>query len=445
MEGDWMKARFVVSIVLHSLVVAFLANCFVFVRQDLRSLFVCIPLFLIVLFFAGNFMLKTIRSGVCLHGTVLLYTFCFGLIFSAVYHILLAVYTLPGDHMTLVWSLVQCAGVLFVVFWVGILCVYFASAQLGFRLRAIGLACGLIPIANLVVLARIINAATQECLFEIGKEQCNKQRKEEQICATRYPILMVHGVFFRDTKLFNYWGRIPGELMANGATIFYGNHPSAASIAESAQMLKERIAEILQKTGAEKVNIIAHSKGGLDCRYAIAHLDIGDRIASLTTINTPHRGCLFADHLLTKIPISTQEAVAKSYNTALRRLGEKDADFLAAVNDLTEEHCKALDGDMPAPKGIFCQSVGSVLKEAGSGKFPLNFSYLLVKHFSGENDGLVSEDSFAWGEKYTLLKNENPKGISHGDMIDLNRENIPDFDVREFYVRLVQDLKHRGL
>ena len=29
-------------------------------------------------------------------------------------------------------------------------------------------------------------------------------------------------------------------------------------------------------------------------------------------------------------------------------------------------------------------------------------------------------------------------------MIDLNRENIPGFDVREFYVKLVHDLKERG-
>jgi triacylglycerol lipase len=29
------------------------------------------------------------------------------------------------------------------------------------------------------------------------------------------------------------------------------------------------------------------------------------------------------------------------------------------------------------------------------------------------------------------------RGISHGDVVDLNRENIPDFDVREFYVNLV--------
>ena len=29
-------------------------------------------------------------------------------------------------------------------------------------------------------------------------------------------------------------------------------------------------------------------------------------------------------------------------------------------------------------------------------------------------------------------------------MIDLNRENLPEFDVREFYVQLVRDLKERG-
>ena len=30
-------------------------------------------------------------------------------------------------------------------------------------------------------------------------------------------------------------------------------------------------------------------------------------------------------------------------------------------------------------------------------------------------------------------------------MIDLNRENIPEFDVREFYIRLVNELKNMDL
>ena len=440
-----MKAIFVLSAVLHSLIISFIANSFVVIRQYPVSLFVIVPLFLFTGIFAGAFVTKTKQSNICLHGTILLYAFCISMALSAIYHISLATQTIPDDHMTLVWSLVLCAGVLFVVFWVGILCVYLTSAQLGFRLRLIGLLCGLIPIANLVALFFILKTTSAECMFEIGKDQYNKQRKCQQVCATKYPILMVHGVFFRDTKFFNYWGRIPKELEINGATIFYGNHPSAASVAESAAALKERILQILDETGAEKVNIIAHSKGGLDCRYAIAQFNIADCVASLTTVNTPHRGCLFADYLLTKIPSDTKDRVAKTYNTALRKLGEKDADFLAAVNDLTDAYCQQLDNQMPTPEGVFCQSIGSVLRKAGNGKFPLNFSYHLVKYFSGENDGLVSEDSFAWGETYTLLRSTGKRGISHGDMIDLNRENIPGFDVREFYVGLVKDLKNRGL
>jgi triacylglycerol lipase len=85
------------------------------------------------------------------------------------------------------------------------------------------------------------------------------------------------------------------------------------------------------------------------------------------------------------------------------------------------------------------------MKRAGSGRFPLNFSHRIVKNYDGENDGLVGENSFSWGEKYTCLRPQGNKGISHGDMIDLNRRNIPEFDVREFYVQLVSDLKQRGL
>ena len=63
-------------------------------------------------------------------------------------------------------------------------------------------------------------------------------------------------------------------------------------------------------------------------------------------------------------------------------------------------------------------------------------------------DGLLTKsqiESFKWGENYILLKPTKKYGISHGDMIDLNRENIEDFDVREFYVGLVEELKRRGL
>ena len=43
-----------------------------------------------------------------------------------------------------------------------------------------------------------------------------------------------------------------------------------------------------------------------------------------------------------------------------------------------------------------------------------------------------------------MLTVNGTRGISHGDMIDLNRENIREFDVREFYVQLVAKLKQSG-
>ncbi len=437
---------FVFSLVLYSIVVSFITNSYIFVKQAPQSLFFLIPIFLFINIFAGCILFKTKRKSlkICCHGTVLLVSFYISIIVSAICQIVIAIKTIPNNYMLFVWSLVLCVCVNFVVFWNGIICVYLTSTQLGIKTRIIGIICGMIPIANLVALFFIIKTTITECLFESKKEQTNRERFDQKICSTKYPILLVHGVFFRDTKYFNYWGRIPGELEANGAKIFYGNHHSASSVADSADELKSRIAEILAETGAEKLNIIAHSKGGLDCRYAISKLGIADKVASLTTINTPHNGCLFADYLLSKIPSSTKNKVADTYNSTLKKLGEPNPDFLAAVNDLTDNYCKQLNLELTTPQGVYCQSVGSILTRATNGKFPLNFSYHLVKHFSGENDGLVSAESFRWGENFTLLKPPKKRGISHGDMIDLNRENIKGFDVREFYVNLVNELKNKG-
>lgn len=256
---------------------------------------------------------------------------------------------------------------------------------------------------------------------------------------------MVHGVFFRDFEHLNYWGRIPAELTENGAKIYYGNHNSAAAVRDSAKELEARISQIVEETGCEKVNVIAHSKGGLDTRAAIALTSAGDYIASLTTINTPHRGCEFADYLLENIPEAQQKAIEKAYNAGAEKLGDTNPDFMAAVHDLTSTNCAEFNEEAKDAPGIYYQSFGSKLNRPSSGRFPLNLSYLLVKRFDGPNDGLVGEKSFTWGEDYQFLTVKGKRGISHGDVIDLNREDIPGFDVREFYVQLVSKLKERGL
>ena len=434
------KLMFLLNLLLYTLI----CNCIFFLNGHYGWLVLLIPAALVINAVTGFY--KSVpgkRLKICSHGTECLIIFCITLIFSVSWHIRLSMMIIPTAMPVLAGSAAFCILLEFIIFWNGIISVYCTSVQLGIKLRAVGLVLGWLPPANLIALGKIISVCEREIKLETKKHNLNMSRRDRQICKTKYPLLLVHGVFFRDFKRINYWGRIPGELIANGATVYYGEHSSAASVEDSAEEITERIKQIVAETGCEKVNIIAHSKGGLDCRCAIAGI-AGEYVASLTTINTPHRGCGFADYLLSKVPEKIKANVENTYNAAARKIGDADPDFMAAVTDLTAEKCKLFDAEHPAPDNVYCQSVGSVLKKASGGKFPLNFSYHLVNYIDGENDGLVSVDSFSWGEKYTLLRPPYRRGISHGDMVDLNRENIRGFDVREFYVELVSDLREKG-
>ncbi len=330
------------------------------------------------------------------------------------------------------------------VFWGGMLRVYFTSVQLGIKYRVLGAVFAWVPLLNLYYLLKLVRIGWAEVEYETEKYTINGIRAQSRQCETQYPLLMVHGVFFRDFRYLNYWGRIPAELIRNGATVYYGQQQSAASVEDSGRELAVRIREIVEETGCGKLNIIAHSKGGLDCRAALSHQGMAEYVASLTTINTPHHGCVFAENLLKKAPPGLCQFVARSYNKALKQFGEQSTDFLAALQDLTAAACAERNQNTPDMPGVLYQSVTSYCVKARSGKFPLNVSHMLVKRYDGQNDGLVSVDSAKWGQAVTSLSPRGKRGISHGDVIDLNRENIPGFDVREFYVSLVADLKKRG-
>ncbi len=90
-----------------------------------------------------------------------------------------------------------------VIFWNGIIRVYLTSVQLGIKIRVLGILFGMIPVANLVMLMIIYLKVRREADFESEKAALNASRKDEKICETKYPILFVHGVFFRDSILLN--------------------------------------------------------------------------------------------------------------------------------------------------------------------------------------------------------------------------------------------------
>lgn len=327
----------------------------------------------------------------------------------------------------------------------GLLRAFFASLQLGITWRVLIFAFWWVPILNIALALSVLRRIGNEYEFEIAKNELNSTRATSTVCGTKYPILMVHGVFFRDFRYFNYWGRIPGELKKNGASVYYGEQQSAAAVADSAKELAGRIKRLVGETGCEKVHVIAHSKGGLDARYAVSRLGMDRYVASLTTVGTPHAGCVFADRLLERLPDWIVRGIAARYNSAMKRLGDTNPDFLSAVRDLTASRCAVINGEAPDRDGVLYRSVASKMVHWSGGKFPLNLSHLLIKGFDGENDGLVSVESASRGENSVLIVPPRARGVSHADLIDLNRENIDGFDVRELYVTLVSELKTMNL
>lgn len=434
-------------------IICMMANSYILLKiyQSTGLLLVVAGLFLVVniLPSISSLKLKQARLWVCKNGCELLCLFLVSVMVEIFMHILAPFFYPQLFQGFTVWTdwlihVLIVIAVEAIVFWNGIIRVYTTSAQLGIKWRVIGIVCGWIPVAQLITLGKIISVVYEEVRVEQEKLLLNQKRATEKICATKYPILLVHGVFFRDFRYFNYWGRIPKELETNGAVIYYGNHQSAASVKESGQEIFDRIQEIVKETGCEKVNIIAHSKGGLDSRYAISVLGAAPYVASLTTINTPHRGCEFADYLLSKVPQQQKEAIAQTYNSALKKLGDTNPDFLAAVTDLTASACSQFNEQVKDVEGVYYQSVGSKLNVATGGRFPLNLTHRFVHSFDGANDGLVGESSFQWSKDHRFLTVQGKRGISHGDMIDLNRENLKEFDVREFYVKVVEQLRRAG-
>src|SRR5690606_21994510 len=98
------------------------------------------------------------------------------------------------------------------------------------------------------------------------------------------------------------------------------------------------------------VNLFAHSMGGLDSRFLISSLGYGDRVASLTTLSTPHRGTAVADMALgltesldTDALASLGELLARTVDTP----STLDPDLRAAFGALAETNAPAFERDNP--------------------------------------------------------------------------------------------------
>lgn len=118
-----------------------------------------------------------------------------------------------------------------------------------------------------------------------------------------YPVLLAHGMAgFDSVGAVDYFYQVAADLRGRGEVVFSAQVTSVADSLQRGEQLAPQVDRALRDSGACKVNIIAHSQGGLDARYVISSKGYGDRVAALVTVGTPHRGSPVADAALGLLP-----------------------------------------------------------------------------------------------------------------------------------------------
>lgn len=348
--------------------------------------------------------------------------------------------TLP--RWLLITNAVYSAGCLLVLYLNGLIRAFATSKSLSILDRVVAAAWLWLPVIGAVLWIRGGRLVRREYLAAVDRVAWEETLVRDDRCATRHPILLLHGVGFRDRDHFNYWGRIPRYLKRHGAQVFYGGQQAFGTIEQNGEHVATRIREVLELTGADQVNLIAHSKGGLDARAAISRFGMGSTVASLTTMNTPHHGVRFTD-TATKMKESFYLRMAAIFNFLFGKLGDDTPDFLTATMAFRTDLSREFNEKTPDVRGVHYQSYTSVMSAPGSYRL-LATPYRIIKALGEENDGLVSVDSARWGEFRGVFRSTAKRGISHGDMIDLRREDYHGFNVLAAYLEIVGDLKARG-
>lgn len=213
----------------------------------------------------------------------------------------------------------------------------------------------------------------------------------------RAPIVLVHGLFgFERVRLLgwtvaSYFPRIPEYLSEAGNRVLVPALPPMSGIAERAAQLKDFLD---RESPHEPVHLIGHSMGGLDCRYLAGRLGMSERVLTLTTIATPHRGSTFADW-------GTRR---------LRRVVQPVMDFFSlpyqAFFDLTTDSCRRFNDAVPDAPGVRYFSVAG--KFEGDWLNPeWQLSHLIVSAAEGPNDGVVSVSSATYGESCEIWEGDH--------------------------------------
>ena len=233
---------------------------------------------------------------------------------------------------------------------------------------------------------------------------------------TRYPIVLVHGLFGFDSFLgLDYFYGIPGALTQDGARVFVAQVSAANSTEVRGEQLLAQVKTIMAITGASKVNLIGHSHGGPTIRYVAGVAP--QLVASVTSIGGVNKGSRVADILRGVVPAGTMSETlvnnaAKAFvalinlgsgGTSLPQMPTAALDALTTVK--TQDFNRRFPQALPSGCGSGPELVNGVRYYSWAGTMPVTNVLdvsdgalgILSLVFGEANDGLVSACSSRLG------------------------------------------------
>jgi len=196
------------------------------------------------------------------------------------------------------------------------------------------------------------------------------------------PVVLVHGLFgFDRIGTIHYFRGIARHLQSLGCQAHAVRLPRAASVPARAA----RLVELIDKLGHPRVDLIAHSLGGLDARYALAKLGLATRVRTLVTIGTPHHG--------TPLAAIGEDGALSAVRALMRLFGIRALDWLSPAA------LARFNAEIPNAAGVrYACVIGGIRSDLTGVPLALSPVHHYLRRVAGANDGLVPIASQVWGE-----------------------------------------------
>jgi hypothetical protein len=317
------------------------------------------------------------------------------------------------------------------------------------------------------------------------------------LAKTRLLIVFVHGLFgwgedgapaaHQEQLRKRYWNAIP-EFVAVvlksrsdiQTKIIVPSLPSVDSIEARGTVLHRRLNEALADCPQEtRIHFIAHSRGGMDARWVIAQPGMADKIASLTTIGTAHRGTTFMSWAYAFLPLfHSGGKLLKLFEDLKRRFGMGSSEFYyhflqgydcsseqmkQALYPLTLKGAKEFNASLVEQERVVrTRSHNPVIYRAYGGRVArarlpfLKLSHVIIGWFGTSDERRSGNDgaSSVWSAHYPWDKYDQLDAMSgyvqtvsfdHYEQVNWNVPDLPSTDslptgLQALYRNLLQDI-----